>query len=274
MMHTSTGTLSTSVAASPSSFLRKLFGSADAPSPLQLLLRLVLFIAGTVIVLGIAHSPDSCYPNCVQKDPVVSWSVPVGPYDNYSRPVRVGFFGDSRAFALAEGARSVPGWVVDNWAIQGCGWRFAHPGTQEFGDHLPCDPAAYIPYSDHYDVAFVYAGSLLAQDKMTLPMTSDEVVANLVQSLSLIRADRVVVLGTPNTFGLPAEAALSDPLALDAMDVDLARAAALIGVEFVPSFSEWVDGQDRSCHPDGVHFTLGCAAEAGVWLQWTLNVTV
>lgn len=252
----------------------EVFGTRDHVNPVHLIARALLFIGLAVPVLALAREPESCYPNCrvtVEEVVAAQSSLPAG-----ETSITVAFYGDSRGVSFAEGAKLVSGWVVTNWAVDGCGWRYQHPGAQEFGDRLPCATEKYIPQSGHHQLAIVYAGTLLAQDKLVLGLTDQQMVDNLVSSLRLIDADSIIVLATPTIYGPPPDSALADPVAMAAMDANLAQAVALLSAEglaitWLPEFAEYVNALPRSCQPDGGHFTTECAKNAGDWIKATIG---
>lgn len=251
------------------------FGRRDDVNPVHLIARALVFIGLAVPVLAVAREPESCYPNCrvpVEEVVAAQSSLPAG-----ETSITVAFYGDSRGVALAEGAKLVSGWVVTNWAVDACGWRYLHPGSQDFGDQLPCGTEKYIPQSGHHDLAIVFAGTLLAQDKLVLGLSDQAVVDNLVSSLRLIDADSVVVLATPKVYDPPPTSALADPVAMAAMNDNLAQAVALlqaegVAISWLPEFAEYVDALPRSCQPDGGHLTVECAKAASDWIKAMIGV--
>lgn len=272
--------------------IRRMFGVADDVGPGQYAARLVAFVGIVTPVLGVAGSCgpkiDACYPYCqgtpaaaapattaVSADPSAPVTVPAAP-------VTVAFYGDSRAYSMAEGARQgIADWTVTNEGVPGCGWRDGHPGHQDasVGDGHECGTEKYIPQSGHHDLAIVYAGTLLAQDILTLsamvgvdgydPGVEAEIVHNVERSLGYIDADRIIVLGTPIAKSNPG--APSTREYIDRMNLILGAAAKNVGAAWMPEFAWWVEEQGDSCQPDGTHFTLECGAAASAWVQAAIS---
>jgi len=259
--------------------LSRIFGIGDQIGPGQYFARVTAFVTLAVTVgIGVdsyASQLDACYPYC-QGATASAPAVRLGPVP----ATTVAFYGDSRAFGMAEGAAAVPGWQVHNHAVPGCGWRDGHPGHQDasVGDGHECGTNKYVPQTGHHNLAIVYAGTLLSQDVLTLsaatgvtgyaPTVEAEMVDNVVRSIGYIDADRVVVLGTPIVKGGASAPGVREYV--DRMNAILAEASARAGAIWLPEFAGWVESQPPLCQPDGTHFTLSCAATAAAWVQATL----
>lgn len=210
--------------------------------------------------------------------------------------VSVAVYGDSRARFMGAGLSLVPGWSpINNQARESCSflaqspiWRSFSPthgpeqrdvSKQRSGEMLTCDTRTYLSTQPVADLALLYAGSLFTVDLGTgdgvlhsplEPEWAAYLVDNLVESLSAIRADRVVVLDTPVSNA--GEDNLGDvywdePDRIAAVNTILRQAAERAGVEFLDGFAAWVESQPESCQPDGSHMTVTCAASAGSWIK-------
>lgn len=213
-----------------------------------------------------------------------------------SERVSVAVYGDSRARFMGAGLSLVPGWSpIYNQGRESCSflaqsdiWRSFGPthgpeqrnvSKQRSGEIVTCDTRTYLADQPMADVALLYAGTLFTVDLGTgdgvlhspvEPDWADYLVGNLVESLSAIRAERVVVLGTPvSTAGQATEGDRywDEPARIAAVNEILRRAAELAGVEYLAGFAAWVDAQPESCQPDGAHMTVSCAASAGSWIK-------
>lgn len=267
----------------------RLFGRGDSVNLPQLMLRITCVLAFTIGALGVVGGSSAereaaeCYPNCVvtQEQIIAAQSqtstlnspdlstTPEGETTTttVALPTSVGVYGDSRATLLSEGMKLVDGLVIENFGQAACPWLFENPFINRFG--YRCGGTnEYVGSSGHHDVALVYAGTLFAEWAMEADFTFDQLVANVMSSLALIDADRLVILATPRSAlipGLPAEA-------LDSIDVVFESAATAHGRPFVflHGFDEWAESQGDDCEPDGIHFTIDCAHAAGEWLvgEW------
>lgn len=211
-------------------------------------------------------------------------------------------YGDSRAAYFGDGASLVPGWFpLDNEGREGCVFlsgdhfwkqygtsepiRERNTSKQSTGETVDCDVRTYIPSTERYDLAIVYAGTLFSVNNgvtadvkpPTDPATRAYLLNNFTQTLRSINAETVVVLGTPISTNV--WEALGDPFwdnrdRVDAVNSILFEAASAVGAIYLPAFALWVESQPRSCQPDGGHFTIECARAAGLWIQAALSDTV
>ncbi|MEQ1873451.1 MAG: hypothetical protein ABL953_06965 [Ilumatobacteraceae bacterium] len=266
--------------------------------------RVVLFLAVVPIGLEAAQEAtfdrETCYPTCHVSTQKVSQAqtLSVGP------PASVTFYGDSRSWFLAEGAKLVPGWLVENKARQACVFlgqdqifqRYHETSppfertvsTQTTGEIVNCDIRTYIETATTIpkkDLAIVYAGTLLTVDvgvqegavfSPLNPSWQAYLETNLVATLGRIVATHrsVVVLDTPiSRAGWWNDAydksgwLWSSAERIAAVDRILARASQRAGATYMTGFAHWVESQPESCHPDGAHLTLECATRAGIWIK-------
>lgn len=213
-------------------------------------------------------------------------------------------YGDSRAAFLGEGTPLVPGWSpVVNAAREGCAFLgqdriFRQYGSdaaiserttseQTDGTTLICDTRTYITGNEpHYDIAIVYAGTLLTVNNGTTSDVSSPVegfmnpadtvgqwsylLHNLTETLERINADTVVVLATPistSTWEGLNEPFWDDVDRIMAVNSMLFTASNRTGAFYLEDFAAWVEAQPEACHPDGSHFTVECAVQASNWIK-------
>lgn len=165
---------------------------------------------------------DACKPPCAAAlSPFATQAVKV------AKPTTITFYGDSRAWYLAQGTQLDPQAVVDNEGRQGCPFlgqsrfferynksspaRERSVSTQTTGEVVACDTREYIsatPDTGQRDLAIVFAGTLLTVDVGTEaetvfspldPSWQVYLENNLVETLQRIALThrRIVVLDTP-----------------------------------------------------------------------------
>lgn len=265
---------------------------------LEMLGRILLFFAFALVVVGV---PLACFP---QKAVPLPYATPqqivaaqqiVPPQEGVPAPSRqsVDIYGDSRARFFAEGAHLVPGWYpVGNIGHEGCAFLgkdrffvdYGRDGVYERttnvqlnGTTLACDTRTYVGMRPRVDIAIVFAGTLLtpnngdSPESMHSPLEpefSKWMEDNLVQTMSRIDTGRLVVLDTPKSWD---GFYWADRDRINAVDAILKRATARVGGTFLTGFAAWVEAQPKECQPDGSHFSVDCALQAGLWIDTQLK---
>ncbi len=259
---------------------------------LEMFGRILLFFVFALVVVGV---PLACFPQRAVPLPYATPQQIVAAQEAVPAPSKqsVAVYGDSRARFFGEGAVLVPGWFpVTNLGHEGCAFLgkdrffvdYGRDGVYERttnvqlnGTTLACDTRTYVGSQPHVDIAIIFAGTLLTPNNGDSPETMHSPLEpefakwmedNLVQTMSRISADRIVVLDTPKSWD---GFYWADRDRINAVDAILQRATARVGGTFLTGFGAWVEAQPKECQPDGSHFSVDCAFQAGLWIDTQLK---